>query len=93
MSQSRRDLLKAGSTLLPTIAGAQVAAGQSDREPAKYRNYFGDLHNHNQVGYAQGTLTRSFEIARNHLDFYAFTPHSYWPDVGKYDGRIETKWK
>jgi hypothetical protein len=44
------------------------------------------------VGYALGSLERSYEIARNHLDFYAFTPHSYWPDVGEYDGNIEHKW-
>lgn len=58
-----------------------------------YQNYFGDLHNHNHVGYAQGSLDRSFEIARNHLDFYAFTPHSYWPDIVEYDGKISHKWK
>jgi len=39
------------------------------------RLLWGDLHNHNQLGYAQGTLERSYEIARSHLDFYAFTPH------------------
>ena len=49
--------------------------------------------NHNQVGYAQGSLERSFEVARNHLDFYAFTPHSYWPDMGEYDGKIQYKWR
>ncbi len=70
-----------------STAAAQVASG------GPYKNYFGDLHNHNQVGYAQGTLERSFEVARNHLDFYAFTPHSYWPDVDEYDGRIEYKWR
>jgi hypothetical protein len=59
----------------------------------EYQTYFGDLHNHNHVGYAQGSLDRSFEIARNHLDFYAFTPHSYWPDIVEYDGKISHKWK
>lgn len=58
-----------------------------------YQNFFGDLHNHNHVGYALGSLDRSFEIARNHLDFYAFTPHAYWPDVVDYDGKITHKWK
>ena len=43
--------------------------------------YFGDLHNHNNVGYARGSLERSFDIARSHLDFYTFTPHSYWHDI------------
>ncbi len=88
---TRRELVKAGGAALgaTSAVSAQSAAGQ----PVEYRNFFGDLHNHNQVGYAQGTLERSFEIARNHLDFYAFTPHSYWPDMGAYDGRIETKWR
>ena len=39
----------------PAAAGAVQAAAAPD-----YKNYFGDLHNHNQVGYAQGTLERSF---------------------------------
>jgi hypothetical protein len=57
-----------------------------------YRLYFGDLHNHNSVGYAQGSLGRTFEIARNHLDFFAFTPHGWWPDIGRYENHIEDKW-
>ena len=43
--------------------------------------YFGDLHNHNAVGYAKGGLRRSFDIAREHLDFFAYTPHSQWHDM------------
>jgi hypothetical protein len=50
-------------------------------QKSELTTYFGDIHNHNVIGYAQGTLRRSFEIARNHLDFYAFTPHAYWPDI------------
>ncbi len=94
MNTTRRQLLQTGGAALTArnAAPARTQAAAPLPRPA-YRNYFGDLHNHNQVGYAQGTLTRSYEIARNHLDFYAFTPHSYWPDVGEYDGRIETKWK
>lgn len=58
----------------------------------KYNTYWGDLHNHNAVGYAQGTLRRSFEIARNHLDFFAFTPHACWPDICTYSEGIEKNW-
>lgn len=82
---SRRSVLKlsaAASSPLP-VQG----------QPPPVRTYFGDLHNHNDIGYAQGTLTRAFEIARNHLDFFAFTPHAYWPDIGTYPGNIENKWK
>lgn len=42
--------------------------------------FWGDIHNHCNVGYAQGSLERAYEIARSHLDFYCFTPHSQWPD-------------
>ena len=39
-----------------------------------YRLYWGDIHNHNELGYAQVSLERSYDIARSHLDFYAFNP-------------------
>ena len=41
---------------------------------------WGDLHNHNSVGlfhYSKGSLERTIEIARSHLDFFAFTGHSH----------------
>ena len=47
-----------------------------------YRLYWGDIHNHNELGYAQGSLERSCDIARSHLDFYAFTPHGQHADGG-----------
>lgn len=83
-SLTRRRLLQSASV-------ASVTPPNLIEEP-RFRTYFGDLHNHNDVGYAQGTLTRTYEIARNHLDFFAFTPHAYWPDIGKYPGSIESKW-
>lgn len=43
--------------------------------------YWGDIHNHNAIGYAKGSLKRSFEIAREHLDFFAHAGHSQWPDM------------
>lgn len=42
--------------------------------------YWGDLHNHCNVGYAKGSLERAYDIAQSHLDFYCFTPHSQWHD-------------
>jgi len=73
---------------------ARSAEGQAqDRvEADDYRVFFGDLHNHNSVGYAQGSLERSFDIARNHLDFFALTPHGYWHDISQYENNIEKKW-
>jgi hypothetical protein len=78
---------------LQGVTAAPVAQARS-AEPARavYSTYFGDLHNHNDIGYAQGTIGRTFEIARSHLDFFAFTPHAYWPDIGTYPGNIENKW-
>jgi len=48
--------------------------------------YWGELHNHSQLGYGQGSLERSYEIAGSHLDFYAFTPHGLHADGGVPDG-------
>ena len=43
--------------------------------------YWGDIHNHNACGYAKGSTQRAFEIAREHLHFFAHTGHSQWPDM------------
>ncbi len=47
----------------------------------RYHLFWGDLHNHNAVGYAKGSLARSIEVAREHLDFFAFTGHASWHDM------------
>ncbi len=99
-SMTRREFLKgstAGSVSLASLGHAGPAAGRAagSAVPPRvgdYRIYFGDLHNHSSVGYAQGSLERAFEIARNHLDFFAFTPHGYWHDIGHYENGIEKKW-
>lgn len=49
--------------------------------PADKNLYWGDIHNHNSIGQRKGSLERSFEIARSHLDFFCFTPQSQWPDM------------
>ncbi len=54
--------------------------------------YFGDIHNHNGLGYGVGSLERSLEIARGHLDFYAFTGHSSWHDIEPMEGGREAHW-
>ncbi|MBI1357744.1 MAG: DUF3604 domain-containing protein [Acidobacteria bacterium] len=57
-----------------------------------YSIFWGDLHNHNAVGYAKGTLERTYEIAREHLDFLAFTPHSQWHDMPEMPNDAHMKW-
>jgi hypothetical protein len=48
--------------------------------PAEKKLFWGDLHNHCDVGYAKGSLGRAYDIAHSHLDFFCFTPHSQWHD-------------
>jgi len=54
--------------------------------------YWGDIHNHGNVGYARGSLERAFEIAESHLDFFAFTPHSQWHDMPLMEENKHMKW-
>jgi hypothetical protein len=99
-SMSRREFLKAstaGSLSLASLSCAAVApksvlSALEHPKAGKYNIFFGDLHNHSEVGYARGSLERAFEIAREHLDFFAFTPHGYWHDIGTYENNIEKKW-
>ena len=60
-----------------------------------YRLLWGDLHNHNALGYGMGSLARSYDIARSHLDFYAFTPHGQHADGGRPDGydSVNSRWE
>jgi hypothetical protein len=57
-----------------------------------YRILFGDIHNHNAHGYGVGSIERSLEIARTHLDFFAFTGHSSWHDMPAMEGQRERHW-
>ena len=53
---------------------------------------FGDIHNHNACGYGIGSMERTIEIARGHLDFFAFTGHSSWHDMEPMEGGREQHW-
>jgi hypothetical protein len=57
-----------------------------------YKLFWGDFHNHNAVGYAKGSLERSIEIAREHLDFFAFTGHASWHDMLPMPGERQQHW-
>ena len=60
--------------------------------PNNLNLYFGDIHNHNALGYGLGSLERSIDIARTHLDFFAFTGHSSWHDIQPMEGGREQHW-
>jgi hypothetical protein len=61
-------------------------------QPQNYQILFGDIHNHNAHGYGQGSIERSLEIARTHLDFFAFTGHAQWHDMHAMEGGREAHW-
>ncbi|MCD6122643.1 MAG: hypothetical protein J7K04_12470 [Spirochaetales bacterium] len=58
----------------------------------KYKLFWGDLHNHNAVGYAKGSLKRTIDIARENLDFFAFTGHGWWHDMPLMPGDRHMHW-
>jgi hypothetical protein len=57
-----------------------------------YRILYGDIHNHNAHGYGVGSIERSLDVARTHLDFFAFTGHSSWHDMPSMEGGRERHW-
>jgi len=57
-----------------------------------YSILFGDIHNHNAMGYGVGSLERSIDVARGHLDFFAFTGHSSWHDMKAMESGRENHW-
>ncbi|MDD5076624.1 MAG: DUF3604 domain-containing protein, partial [Sphaerochaetaceae bacterium] len=65
---------------------------QAVHSASGHQLYWGDIHNHNAVGYAKGSLGRTIEIAREHLDFFAFTGHAYWHDMPIMPGDRHMVW-
>src|SRR4051812_10818658 len=60
--------------------------------PRAYSILYGDIHNHNAHGYGVGSIERSLDVARTHLDFFAFTGHSSWHDMPSMEGGRERHW-
>ncbi|MGH9666897.1 MAG: hypothetical protein ACRD9L_20940, partial [Bryobacteraceae bacterium] len=83
---SRRRILRAAAALPASWQATHAAASP------EFQLFWGDLHNHNAVGYARGSLERSYHIAREHLDFLAFTPHAQWHDMPAMEGNAPEKW-
>jgi hypothetical protein len=89
---SRRQFV-GGSLTASLLAGMQVeSCAEGDPDGAKHRLFWGDLHNHCEVGYGVGSLGRAIENARGHLDFFAFTGHAAWHDMPKMPGDRHMKW-
>lgn len=57
-----------------------------------YSILYGDIHNHNAHGYGVGSIERSLDIARSHLDFFAFTGHSSWHDMPAMESDRQRHW-
>lgn len=68
------------------------AATTSAATSSGYTILYGDIHNHNAHGYGVGSIERSLEVARTHLDFFAFTGHSSWHDMPAMEGGRERHW-
>ncbi|MEA2062754.1 MAG: DUF3604 domain-containing protein, partial [Gemmatimonadota bacterium] len=90
LSMDRRKWMKKCSAWLAStglLAGSSVSCKGTENGSSAgssgpgYNAYFGDIHNHNSLGYAKGSLERSFDIAASHLDFFSMTPHSHWHDM------------
>src|SRR5579872_1997376 len=45
--------------------------------------YYGDLHNHCDIGYGHGSVEDAYRNARLQLDFASVTAHAHWPDLPK----------
>jgi hypothetical protein len=58
----------------------------------RHKIFYGDIHNHNAHGYGLGSIERSIDIARTHLDFFSFTGHASWHDMQPMDGGRERHW-
>ena len=78
------------AALLSGVREKAQLLGAEDKEGQQL--FWGDLHNHNAVGYAKGSLERSIDLAREHLDFFAFTGHASWHDMPKMPGDRHLKW-
>ena len=75
------------------LSGVRMESKAETKEGGgNYRLFWGDLHNHNAVGYGKGSLQRSIELARAHLDFFAFTGHASWHDMPKMPGDRHMVW-
>lgn len=89
---SRRGFMSGAVVSAVLCASRPQSELSAAEDSSPFRLFWGDLHNHNAVGYAQGSLERSIDLARAHLDFFAFTGHASWHDMPKMPGDRHMKW-
>lgn len=89
---TRRQFVGTSLAGLTLLGARETATAQTDSGEQPLNLYWGDLHNHNAVGYAKGSLERSIDLARGHLDFFAFTGHASWHDMPKMPGDRHMHW-
>lgn len=89
---SRRQFVQETVAVAVLGTGRAVSNAEGPRGNETYRLYWGDLHNHNAVGYGKGSLDRTIDLARHHLDFFAFTGHASWHDMPKMQGDRHLIW-
>lgn len=91
-TMNRRQFVGQSFAAASLILGARRESMALREDGAPWKLFWGDLHNHNAVGYGIGSLERSIELAQGHLDFFAFTGHASWHDIPKIRGNRQTKW-
>jgi hypothetical protein len=50
--------------------------------------YYGDIHNHCNVGYGHGSIEDSYDNARLQLDFACVSVHAHWADMPEGEARL-----
>ena len=89
---TRRQFVGGSLAGMVMLGAREQSRAAEEPSGGDYQLYWGDLHNHNAVGYAQGSLERSIDLAREHLDFFAFTGHASWHDMPMMPGDRHMKW-
>jgi hypothetical protein len=89
---TRRQFVGAGVAAAMLAGFRESSQLHAAEAGGRHQLFWGDLHNHNAVGYAKGSLERSIDLARAHLDFFAFTGHAAWHDMPHMPGDRHMLW-
>lgn len=89
---NRREFVGGGAAAAMLAGMRETSQLVAATPTGRHQLFWGDLHNHNAVGYAKGSLERSIDLARAHLDFFAFTGHASWHDLKEMPGDRHMIW-